>query len=233
MNSSYSVIATSNGVTTYRPKTGTDARPGLRSCFCHGIVAPVSSGSPYSSGTPGRNGRSLTFVSWFGSGGPQLGGQSVLPAWNFVTAGNGIKVPAIGDARDPSSADCVLGRFAYAVYDTSGLLDANVAGHPDTASAEAPYRSSTAYADIGSLGLDANAAVGWRNVATGSSASFGEWATGVPRLSGTSDLSALAAARSGHLSAAKGDNAVFSRRDLLRNPHFAGQPCTSRTFSAR
>jgi hypothetical protein len=80
-------------------------------------------------------------------------------------------------SRGGSSA--VIGRYAYAVYDEGGLLDANVAGYPpvlgtvtNTAAFKAP---ATAFADLTVLGLTSNQVtqlVGWRNYASGSVSSY-------------------------------------------------------------
>ena len=211
-----------SGVTVYLPSSATNMLPrssGISNAT--GALLKVSSNSTNSISTPSRNGRSLSVMRWFGSGGPQLGSQATLPTWSFITRGNGAQIPAIAEAKDSANGNYVIGRFAYSVYNTAGLFDANVAGYPALAAAEASSRSSTAQADLTPLGINGLAA--WRNAATGlDAATFTEWATGLPRSSGTSNAAALAAAASGHRSIATGDNAVLSRRDLLRNPHLAG-----------
>lgn len=170
------------------------------------------------------NGRSLSSSRWFGSGGPKLGSSNV-PSWMILTRGNSVKVPTIANAKDVTSNDYVIGRFAYTVYDLGVLMNINVAGYPTVASSCAPYKSSLAYADLTALGLfssDVNNLLAWRNVTTGTDLNtFNEWASGLTRSSGTSNSSALAAAQSGYISSAQGDNAFFSRRDFLNNATFA------------
>jgi hypothetical protein len=100
------------------------------------------------------------------------------PDWVLVTPQGPVPAPA---------ASLVIGRFAYAVYDEGGMLDANVAGFPYYASppqsptpglplSDIGRKNGVAFADLralptttgGSL-LSAggiNAIVGWRNLAT-------------------------------------------------------------------
>jgi len=100
------------------------------------------------------------------------------PDWVLVTLQGPNSAPA------PSS---VIGRYAYAVYDEGGLLDANVAGFPyhgSPSSSATPglplsdigRKGSVAFADLRALPTTAsggflstggiNAVVGWRNYAT-------------------------------------------------------------------
>jgi len=185
-------------------------------------------GSGISISTSSRNSRLVTASRWFTStaGSPQLGSQNTLPTWLFVTRGNDVQTPAsVNTAKDPSSNDYVIGRFAYTVYDLGGLLDVNVAGYPAlVSSTDVGYKSSPAYTDLSLVGVSSAADfVAWRNAATGTNAaSFKEWATGTPSTSGTLNAAGLAAARSGHIEAALGDNAVLSRHDLLKSTWFSG-----------
>ena len=219
-----STVTNSSGVPIYLPLSAADMLPrssGISNAT--GSLLKVSSNSSNSISTPSRNGRSLSALRWFGSGGPQLGSQATLPTWSFITRGNGAQIPTITEAKDPANGNYVIGRCAYSVYNTAGLFDANVAGFPALAAVGASSRSSTAQADLTPLGINSNDLALWRNAVTGlDAATFAEWATGLPRSSGTTNAAALAAAASGHRSIANGDNAVLSRRDLLRNPHLAG-----------
>jgi hypothetical protein len=97
------------------------------------------------------------------------------PAWVYVTG--------TGPANPPltSPTNTVIGRYAYAIYDESGLLDVNVAGCPASTSGTviptqyAP-KGALAFADLTQL-TDASGAplitqagvnnlVGWRNYAS-------------------------------------------------------------------
>lgn len=67
----------------------------------------------------------------------------------------------------------VVGRYAYAMYDEGGLLDANVAGYPtalaSAASSPVAGKSGPYFADLHQIGLNdtqINALVGWRNYVT-------------------------------------------------------------------
>jgi len=92
------------------------------------------------------------------------------PDWVFVT-NNGPTV-----ITQPSSS--VTGRYAFAVYDEGGLLDANVAGYPTgTTTIQSGRKGSIAFADLktlpfpifnpdGSGVYQIDRLVGWRNYAT-------------------------------------------------------------------
>jgi hypothetical protein len=106
--------------------------------------------------------------------------SNATPDWVFITS-------------DPTNTDAgrrvitgpdplVIGRYAYAIYDESGLLDMNVAGYPtDPSAAPLPAqrvgrKGSLAYADLTALGnypipnasspYQVDRLVGWRNYAT-------------------------------------------------------------------
>lgn len=166
--------------------------------------------SPISISARSANSRYLSVERWFGSGGPALGAQTnSLPVWFYVTRDNGVTTPSPAAGRTRGSADYVVGRFAFTVYDVSGLLDANVAGHPSAAATNAGSKSSAAAADLTVLDASfttnkVNDFVVWRN--------------------GTSDTaSALAyetyltnfAASRGFREAKLGHNVFLSRKDLL------------------
>jgi hypothetical protein len=82
----------------------------------------------------------------------------------------------LADTTQSNNSYCV-GRYAYAIYDEAGLLDANVAGFPsNTTSAQYGAKGVSAFADLTVLGLsqnDIDAMVGWRNYfSAGPSGSF-------------------------------------------------------------
>jgi len=69
----------------------------------------------------------------------------------------------------------VTGRYAYAMYEEGGLLDANVAGYPAALTNQSPLpvcdKAGTYFADLTQIGLDTNqinALVAWRNYVTAS-----------------------------------------------------------------
>ncbi len=272
-DSGLSAVSTGSNITsnynTYTPKLATSMVPvqsGVSSPT--GVLVAVSannakiwsdstafSGSTASTGTASQNGRYLTAARWFTTtSSPQLGGQSTLPTWVLVTR-NGVPSTTsttpltITTAKDPTQGNYVIGRFAYAVYDTSALPDVNVVGYPATALADVPFKASPAYADLSLLGLNSSQVsnfLSWRNAYTGTNqGTFAQWATGVlstssanynvtTNPSGTvANPSAIAAAKSGHLSIAAApspspsDQPVLSRQDLLANPYVYPSPTPS------
>src|SRR5437868_11010801 len=76
---------------------------------------------------------------------------NTTPDWVFITS-------------DPTNTDAgrrvitgpdplVIGRYAYAIYDESGLLDMNVAGYPTgTTATQSGRKGSVAFADLTALG---------------------------------------------------------------------------------
>ncbi len=234
VNSKNGAAYTQSGISIYLPGTavnllptrsgiGTDATtPNLLKVSASGVpmwTGGSLSGSSIPISQKSENRRSISSARWFTSTteSPNLGSQGTLPTWIYVTQGNGPKTPALNAAKDPTSDDYAVGRFAYTVYDLSGLLDANVAGYAASIpSTEVGLKSSAAYADTSVLGIGVNALAAWRNPATGADpATFLEWAAGIPRTVGTINAAAIAAARSGHLAAVSGDRAILSRHDLL------------------
>src|SRR6266513_998042 len=109
---------------------------------------------------------------------------NATPDWVFVTSD-----PTNTDAGRrviPSPDPLVIGRYAYAIYDESGLLDMNVAGYPTGGPTGYPppgnpavqpgCKGSVAFADLTALGnypipngagsYQVDKLVGWRNYAT-------------------------------------------------------------------
>ncbi len=88
--------------------------------------------------------------------------QFVPPDWVIVSA-TGPSVVTV-----PSSA--VMGRYAYAIYDEGGLIDANVGGYPSsTTVSQSGPKGILPFADLTVLGMSTTAVpdlVGWRNLAT-------------------------------------------------------------------
>jgi len=82
----------------------------------------------------------------------------VPPDWVYVAR----------DGSNPTAVSTnIVGRYAYAIYDEGGLLDANVAGYPSMLSpAQAAHKLGAATADLTQIGLttaESDALVGWRN----------------------------------------------------------------------
>jgi hypothetical protein len=134
-NSSFSVSGNS---TLYQPKVNANAIP------IRAVGPGISSGDPNfanlirqslpstdadassdSTATASQNGTLIGLTTWNAPlllGGGGFANTSQLPNWIYMTASHG--------AMSAAASSDIIGRFAYNVYDTSGLLDANVAGAP-------------------------------------------------------------------------------------------------------
>lgn len=166
---------------------------------------PLALGSSVTIDTPSRNGRKET--NWF-TNGPRLGSADITPTWVYLTQGQGIATAPSLTAK-ATEPDYIVGRFAYTVYDVSGLLDANVAGYPSVMDSDSnhypSFKSCPAYADlsVAALGANANQLVSWRNPGDGGSASayqsyLDNWGL-----------------KYGFLQTKVGSNAFLSRQDFL------------------
>jgi hypothetical protein len=138
------------------------------------------------------NGRNITSTQWNGhylipKGNVNTSDPSPTPAFDAVTP-DWVFVTAAGPTPSPAPSD-VIGRYAYAIYDEGGLLDANLAGLPSpapgavTIASPSPSRTvypcrkgTVAFADLTALRLTplgstpnpttVSRIVGWRNYAT-------------------------------------------------------------------
>ncbi|MEZ0297636.1 MAG: hypothetical protein ACAI35_14400 [Candidatus Methylacidiphilales bacterium] len=182
-------------------------------------------GSNVSIDTPSANGRKVSASAWFTASGPKMGSQTTLPTWVYLTR-SGAKTPALTSALNRQSTDYVIGRYAYTIYDTSGLLDANVVGYPTAASALSADKSCMAYADMTALetagtitAAKVNDFVTWRNGT--SAASSTAWA----------DFLTTFAEPYGFLYAKQGHQAFLSRRDLLKASTVSILPASANYFT--
>ena len=102
--------------------------------------------------------------------------SNAIPQWIYVTRSGANPTSwsnnMIWSQTNPST---VIGRYAYAIYNEGGLLDANVAGYPQTLTNNATpkllpvYKGGEYFADLTQIGLTSNqitALVGWRNKAS-------------------------------------------------------------------
>ncbi len=198
-----STATTANNVTVYTPLaaanmvpvrnaqvTGTTAIPNLiRISSGNAISAPgvdQQASGAVSTGTS-QNGRTVSLARWnqhylipLKTPGTPTDTTPVAgfaaPNWVYITSNGGPTSPPVST---PSSN--VVGRYAYAMYDESGLLDMNVAGYPADPStttvppAYAP-KGGLAFADLTKLiasgttplitQAGVNNLVGWRNYAS-------------------------------------------------------------------
>lgn len=165
--------------------------------------------STHSTATASQNGRSLTTQRWnsprlnFGSG---FVATNQLPNWIYINRDG---------SATPTPSTNAVGRFAYNVYETGGLLDANVAGHPGlTGNNLQAIKGTLAGADLTALGIPQSAItalVNFRNPQASSPAAYTNYVTG--------------AAKSGFLSTVvtngssvgiTTNNFFTSRQDLIR-----------------
>lgn len=140
-----------------------------------------------------------------------------IPDWVYVTRQGPTKIAEIDDKQrddSPDNLDYVMGRFAYAVYDTSGLLDVTIAGYPGDPDDLKTYyggkgvaaKSSLAWADPSVMSIPGSATgvkrkelVAWRNKGT----------------EGNYDGYVTNALKEGSLTNAPSDNTFFGRSDLV------------------
>src|SRR6266511_2504515 len=122
------------------------------------------------------------------------------PDWVLVTRNGPVAFSGWNNnLKDPSSANYVVGRYAFAVYDEGGLLPMNLAGYPSWSNslpcfanpAPTPWlvnvgrKGTVAFADLTALGSSAPSPtvidnlVGWRNYAM-TKRTFTNFPTGIP-----------------------------------------------------
>ena len=178
--------------TIYIPKAPANAVPALvGSTGTNGLqnlVKRSASGQPFYTGgstrassvsttSPSQNGRSISLARWnkpllmpptsASNLAPLASAGFTAPDWILVgrDGSNPTAVTAI-----PTDPNYVVGRYAYAIYDEGGLLDANVAGYPSTANAtQTAYKSALFHADFAQVGLTSmqtDKLVAWRNWAS-------------------------------------------------------------------
>lgn len=149
---------TQNGVKLYLPANGLGTMPPRRlvdsslasnTNFANLAQQSGASGGGHATTDPARNGRAIPPERW---NAPRLlfGGSFAsnnVPRWIYVL-GNG----TITDSVSSTNAPNVVGRFAYNIYNTSGLLDANLAGNPSlTGTNLAAIKGTQAGADLTAL----------------------------------------------------------------------------------
>ncbi|MGB8352338.1 MAG: hypothetical protein WCD79_00465 [Chthoniobacteraceae bacterium] len=136
-------------------------------------AAPINSSSDAS-----QNGRSVSLGRWnlhylmpTGANTDSTPVNFTAPDWVLVTR-SGSNPTAWSSSITSSGTNPVIGRYAYAIYDEGGLLDANVAGCPSGVTSTGTLsgaRGFAAFADLTAAGLTApqiDNLVGWRNYAT-------------------------------------------------------------------
>ncbi len=154
-----STVTSTDGVDIYRPSTPANILPELdakaKIAAAAGVPNLLKSGgeglsyigaktilaSSIATDRPSLNGRVVSRARWDS---PALltgkqGADTALPHWIYVnrngpvrleTWADGLAQPTVNGGTNP---EFVIGRYAYRVYDISGLLDLNVAGFPNQA----------------------------------------------------------------------------------------------------
>ncbi|MES2308924.1 MAG: hypothetical protein V4507_08700 [Verrucomicrobiota bacterium] len=85
-------------------------------------------GSSVGTDEPSLNGKMVSKDRW--KNGPLLVKEmDNIPTWTILTR-SGVKSQWESDFSKKNSQNYAVGRFAYAIYDVSGLMDMNVAGYP-------------------------------------------------------------------------------------------------------
>ena len=165
---------TASGITTWAPNFL--IRSANNQNFYTGATSIPSNAINVSSTTPSLNGRSVSLARWnshyllplFGTSTttdstPITTGTAAFihPDWVLVTR-NGTS-PTTWNSNmvtSPTNGTSVIGRYAYAIYNEGGLLDANVAGYPvgsssppATGTNQYAYKPALAYADLTQIGM--------------------------------------------------------------------------------
>lgn len=177
----------------------------------------TSLASTVSSTTPASNGPLISLARWnkpqlcSTSGSNTWPSAAPAPNWIYVTRAGPQAVTDVRQAANAvlSNTNFVLGRYAYAIYDVSGLLDITAAGYTTTGSdLTQPFISQKGYlalADLTQLpGVSGTYAVTnlvkWRNQAT---------------LPATQNYLTTFVSINGGLTVSPGDNTFINRQDLI------------------
>ena len=175
----------------YVPTSGTNAFPksmitnsattnillcSSNTVFYNGGLAPSTMASTIASTNSSLNNQVITVSDW---NKPMLvpfanTASMPIPNWVFVGRNGPVSVSSstVSSTVSPNltNPNAVIGRYAFVVYDTSGLLDINVAGYDSTQpsmATNAPGKGLLPYADLTQLpGItagDVNALVQFRN----------------------------------------------------------------------
>lgn len=186
-------LAGTSGINTFAPnlvKRSAYKQP-FYSGKSYGISIPAPDrAAPVSCLAPSVNGRAIPIERWNKAlllpksnpasdtdATPLMTGSSAFVSPDWILVGrDGSNPTTLNSATNSHTA--VVGRYAYAIYDTGGLLDANVAGYPASvlSATAVASKSSLAFADLTQLtGSDGapliksseiETLVGWRNYAS-------------------------------------------------------------------
>lgn len=177
-------------------------------------TAVPSRASSVSTIAPAVGGRFVASTSWadpkFFPPGNNLA-DNQTPDWTYISRNGGNPTSFSPANKNPiaTNGDYVVGRYAYQVYDTSGLIDINVAGNfagnPPTG---VQRKDSLARVDLTAIGLDQNKRIdltAWRRKAS-SSLPFEDFIEEWGRKRGWQESPTVGSAS---------DNVFLSRSDLI------------------
>lgn len=142
------------------------------------------------------------------------------PDWIYVTRSGVPQTQAYAPgSKDPKSADAILGRFAFNIYDISGLLDINVAGYPAAAVGRAPDKGGLPWSS-----LETNVSVAGEDVPLASpSGSLLNWRNASSVTNYENYVKTLGLEK-GFLTHNHGDRVFDTRSDLIRYANRSGSP---------
>lgn len=229
-----STLYSTNGVDIYIPlknmtavpsKVGADGFPNVvkrstsgsnfwqGSSYLNAIASPVRAAVGSSTTNVSGNGRAITLSRW---NAPYLLGTNIPsgftpPDWILVdrqgAMTNGSVLPDMATLSNPDEDNFqyVVGRFSYMIYNEGGLLDINVAGHPDGVSSDfKARRTSLPQVDLEKIPgvTDSDALVKWRNQKTA--------------LTVASYTNHVLSMTNGFMQVEPGDQSFVSRQDLIK-----------------
>jgi len=181
-------------------------------------AGPIRAISGNSTTNASANGRYIPLSVWLE---PQLlttaeTNSLRAPDWVLVTRGGPLTnasalTMADFSSKNATNTNYVIGRYAYAVYEVGGLLDANVSGYPSTAAI-----SATDLARKGSLALVS--LTNLPNLSAAKSDALVNWRLPASNYASTNyvDYIRTVLATNGFLRPPPGANAFFSRQDLIQ-----------------
>jgi len=204
-----------------RRSSGDDA--GYAAAFSSAGISnpPVNLASTVPSSQPPRQGRAISEMRWRA---PQLLDAAETfssPDWIYVTRSGPrdvgvLPLSGLADTGNPTNADAVVGRFAYMVYDLSGIFDVRTAGFQSANVVAFRQKGGTPSSDLITYLSDAGATaaadlLAWR---TPNAADEVDTVYGVDPVSG--NLGNPGFLEQGKLALDGKRNTMFSRRDLLQ-----------------
>lgn len=183
--------------------------------------APANIASTIPTSQAPRKGRPISEARWRA---PRLladGEDFSSPDWIYVTRNGPANVGALPlttltDVADPANTNAVVGRFAYTVYDLSGIFDVRTAGFQTANITAFRQKGGTPSADLITYLSDAGATAGadllaWRTPNAGDETNT---VYGVDPVAGDSGSPGFL--ERGKLTLDGRRNTMFSRRDLLQ-----------------